>query len=71
MEFFSESVNILKVLVCAIGAGIGVWGIINLLEGYGSENPASRSQGVKQLMSGGGIILIGMNLITLLSNLFG
>ncbi|RGB66795.1 Maff2 family mobile element protein, partial [Faecalibacterium prausnitzii] len=28
-----------------------VWGVINLLEGYGSDNPAAKSQGIKQLMA--------------------
>ena len=36
-------------VVTAIGAGVGVWGVINLMEGYGGDNPASKSQGVKQL----------------------
>ena len=40
------------------GAGLGVWGVVNLLEGYGSDNPGSKSQGMKQLMAGGGIILL-------------
>lgn len=46
------------------------------------ENPAmtskdylslsgAKSQGIKQLMAGGGIALIGINLIPLLSGLFG
>ena len=30
----------------------------------------SKSQGMKQLMAGGGIVLLGMNLIPLLANLF-
>ena len=30
----------------------------------------AKSQGIKQLMSGGGVILIGMQLIPLLSSLF-
>ncbi|MCI8630563.1 MAG: conjugal transfer protein, partial [Firmicutes bacterium] len=50
--------------------GLGVWGIINLLEGYGNDNPGAKSQGMKQLMAGGGVVLIGMNLIPLLANLF-
>ena len=25
----------------ALGAGLGVWGVVNLLEGYGSDNPGS------------------------------
>ena len=54
----------------ALGAGLAVWGLINLLEGYGSDNPAAKSQGVKQLMAGGGVILLGMTLIPLLSGLF-
>lgn len=71
MDFFSEAISTLSILVTAIGAGLGVWGIINLLEGYGNDNPGAKSQGIKQLMSGGGLILIGLNLIPLLSSLFG
>ena len=70
MQFFPQAIDVLKTLVIAIGAGLGVWGGINLLEGYGSDNPGARSQGIKQLMSGGGIILIGTQLIPLLKNLF-
>ena len=54
----------------AVGAGLGVWGIINLLEGYGNDNPGAKSQGMKQLMAGGGVALIGTTLIPLLSGLF-
>lgn len=38
MGFFTTSVIGLKTVVTAIGAGVGVWGIINLLEGYGNDN---------------------------------
>ena len=70
MEFFNSAIDILKILVMALGAGLAVWGVINLLEGYGSDNPAAKSQGIKQLMAGGGVVLIGMQLIPLLSGLF-
>ena len=70
MEFFASAIDTLKILVIAIGAGLGVWGVVNLLEGYGSDNPGAKSQGIKQLMSGGGIILIGTTLIPLLPGLF-
>ena len=70
MEFFASAIDTLKILVIAIGAGLGVWGVVNLLEGYGSDNPGAKSQGIKQLMSVGGIILIGTTLIPLLSGLF-
>jgi len=44
MAFFGEAVNTLKILVMALGAGLGVWGIVNLLEGYGSDNAAANGQ---------------------------
>ncbi|MBC1945420.1 conjugal transfer protein [Listeria booriae] len=70
MEFFTEAVNVLKVLVIALGAGLAVWGVINLLEGYGNDNPGAKSQGIKQLMAGGGVVLIGTQLIPMLGKLF-
>ena len=70
MEFFSSAVTILQTLVVAIGAGLGVWGVINLMEGYGNDNPGAKSQGIKQLMAGGGVVLIGTTLIPMLSSLF-
>ena len=48
-----------------------MWGVINLLEGYGNDNPGAKSQGMKQLMAGGGVALIGATLVPLLSSLFG
>ena len=66
MTFFSSAIGILQTLVIAIGA----WGVINLLEGYGNDNPGAKSQGIKQLMAGGGVALIGSQLIPLLSDLF-
>ena len=43
MALFTSAVNILQTLVVAIGAGLGVWGVINLMEGYGNDNRATRS----------------------------
>ena len=54
MQFFASAIDTLQTLVVALGAGLGVWGVVNLLEGYGSDNPGSKSQGMKQLMAGGG-----------------
>ena len=68
MDFFVQAVNVLKILVMAVGAGLGAWGVINLMEGYGNDDPGAKSQGIKQLMAGGGIVLIGLKLIPLLSN---
>jgi hypothetical protein len=70
MAFFTSAVTTLQTLVIALGAGLAVWGIINLLEGYGSDNPAAKSQGIKQLMAGGGVIVLGLTLVPMLSTLF-
>ena len=70
MEFFNSAIDVLQTLVTAIGAGLAVLGAINLLEGYGNDNPGAKSQGIKQLMAGGGIALVGMVLVPLLSGLF-
>ena len=67
MAFFTSAVGVLQTLVVALGAGLGVWGVINLMEGYGNDNPGAKSQGIKQLMAGGGIVLIGLKLIPLLA----
>lgn len=71
MAFFTTAITTLKTLVCAIGAGLAAWGVINLLEGYGNDNPGAKSQGVKQLVAGGGVALIGLTLVPLLSGLLG
>ena len=41
MAFFNSAVTVLQTLVIALG--LGIWGAINLLEGYGNDNRATRS----------------------------
>lgn len=43
MDFFNSAVEVLQTLVIALGAGLCIWGGINLLEGYGNDNRATRS----------------------------
>lgn len=43
MEFFSSAIDTLRILVIALGAGLRAWGIINLLEGYGNDNPGANA----------------------------
>ena len=52
MQFFASAITTLQTLVIALGAGLGVWGVVNLLEGYGSDNPGAKSQGMKQAHGG-------------------
>lgn len=60
MAFFEQAITVLQTLVIALGAGLGIWGVINLLEGYGNDNPGAKSQGMKQLMAGAGVAVVGM-----------
>ena len=43
MEFFSSAIDTLRILVIALGAGLGAWGVVNLLEGYGNDNPGANA----------------------------
>ena len=70
MAFFTSAISTLQTLVIALGAGLGVWGVVNLLEGYGNDNPGAKSQGMKQLMAGAGVAVVGTVLVPLLGNLF-
>lgn len=70
MNFFTSAFSALQTIVIALGAGLSVWGIINLLEGYGNDNPGAKSQGMKQLMAGAGIAIVGLSVVPLLSGLF-
>jgi hypothetical protein len=45
MDFITQAISTLRVLVITLGAGLAVWGIINLLEGYGNDNPGANTQG--------------------------
>lgn len=70
MEFFTKSIETTGGIVVGLGAILTIWGIINLLEGYSSDNPGAKSQGVKQVIAGGGITIVGLQLIPLLSSIF-
>ena len=39
MEFFNSAVDVLKTLVVALGAGLGVWGAVNLMEATAAITP--------------------------------
>jgi hypothetical protein len=68
-DFITEAIDILGIVIIAIGGGLGIWGVVNLLEGYGNDNPGAKSQGIKQLMAGLGLILLGIFAIPQLETL--
>ena len=43
MAFFEQAITVHRTLVIALGAGLGIWGVINLLEGYGNDNPGANA----------------------------
>ena len=51
MAFFNSAVGVLQTLVIALGAGLAIWGVVNLMEGYGNDNPGAKSQGMKHNMA--------------------
>ena len=43
MAFFEQAITVLQTLVIALGAGLDIWGVVNLLEGYGHDNPGANA----------------------------
>ena len=42
--FLKSGVSALKVVIIAVGGGLAVLGVVNLLEGYGNDNPGANAQ---------------------------
>lgn len=58
MDFFNSAVDVLQTLVIALGAGLGIWGGINLMEGYGNDNPGAKSARVQLYMTSNSYFLL-------------
>lgn len=68
-DFFNSGVDIMQMILVAIGAVILIMGIINFLEAYSTDNPGPKSQGQKQFIAGAGIIIVSLLLIPELKTL--
>ena len=53
MDFFTQAVSVIQTILLLIGAGLGIWGVVNLLEGYGNDNRATRSLLKRQRVTAG------------------
>lgn len=42
-DIIESTMEALKTIVKLIGGGFAVWGVVNLIEGYGNDNRATRS----------------------------
>ena len=43
-SFITTACTVLKSVICLIGGGVSLWGIVNLLEGYGNDNAGAKAQ---------------------------
>lgn len=68
-QFINKTQTVLTAVISLIGAGLGVWGVVNLIEGYGNDNPGAKSQGMKQLMAGIALIAVGVLIVPVLGNM--
>lgn len=42
-DFINKTITVLQSVVSLIGGGLGVWGVVNLIEGYGGDNAAANA----------------------------
>ena len=63
MAFFESAVGVLQTPVMALGAGLGIWDVNNLLDTFGNDNPGAKSLGLKQFMAGGRVSPVGLTLV--------
>lgn len=70
MSFFTSGVDTIQKILILVGAAIGLWGAVNLFEGYGHDNPTAKNQGIKQFVAGAGIVMLATLLLPQLKGLF-
>ena len=68
-DFINKATTVLQAVISLIGAGLAVWGVVNLIEGYGGDNAAAKSQGMKQLMAGIGLIVLAVVMVPVLKTM--
>lgn len=42
-DFINKTSTVLTAVISLIGAGLEVWGVVNLIEGYGNDNPGANA----------------------------
>ncbi|MCI8776362.1 MAG: conjugal transfer protein [Oscillospiraceae bacterium] len=70
MEFFNSAIDTLSTIICALGSALIIWGLVSIGQNHGDQDPASRSIGMRQLIGGGIITLVGLVLVPQLANIF-
>lgn len=70
MDFFASAIDVVKLVVCGLGAGYAAVGIINFAQGNSQHNASKKEDGLGQLMGGGAIFLVGITLVPKLVEFF-
>ena len=71
MEFFNSAIDVLQTLVIALGAGLGIWGVINLLRDMETTIRVQNHKALSSSWRAAALPFIGTILVPLLSGLFG
>lgn len=68
-EFLDGMKKILMAILIMVGAGFAIFGVVDIAEGVGEQNGAAKSTGIKKTMAGAGIIMAGIVLVPILTNM--
>lgn len=68
-NFIEAMKKILKAILIMVGAGFAVFGVVDIAEGIGDNNGAAKSTGIKKTMAGAGIIMAGLVLVPVLTDM--
>ena len=58
-----SAIETLEILVSALGGGIAVWGMVNLLEGYENGDPELKDYGLDLLLRGSSMAALGPGML--------
>lgn len=67
--FITSMKKILRAILIMVGAGFAIFGVVDIAEGIGDNNGAAKSTGIKKTMAGAGIIMAGIVLVPILTDM--
>lgn len=68
-NFIEAMKKILTAILIMVGGGFAVFGVVDIAEGIGDNNGAAKSTGIKKTMAGAGIIMAGLVLVPVLTDM--
>lgn len=67
---FHKGIDVFQKIIIMAGAGYGLMGLVHLIEGFSDQNPQAKNHGMKVLISGIGIVLVGIAVTPMLKGFF-